>query len=334
MIGLSFTIDNISTVLTAYNHIQIAKYTGTESDQPPGPTDDVDNWVTMSGSAEFPIPIALSANQSFYQAYDNDGEYNDWYSSRYIWMTTESGVSTIDTANGWSSPILGETGDLYYDPEFPKEVNYGTADQRIIDRIRIYTGDPLSLRREYGEEAMASIHPDGKTYELSESGWPVFITMGGKAFNDTLNPSVNGYRYLKFQEYIDEMCSTCSGITSVCGEEIIKETVHGVDIWYYSFRESDRQIMNAYETCPVPSQLTETTATPSVYMIQTAIDLLRKELIEDSTESGAKIRDEGSSYDPSEGLKIRKALLDDLKKRLDEMIKTLMMQSISGVLID
>ncbi len=334
MIGLSFTIDNISTVLTAYNHIQIAKYTGTESDQPPGPTDDVDNWVTMSGSTEFPIPVALSAGQSFYQAYDNDGEYNDWYSSRYIWMTTESGVSTIDTANGWSSPILGETGDLYYDPEFPKEVSYGTADQRIIDRIRIYTGDPLSLRREYGEEAMASIHPDGKTYEMDELGWPVFITMGGKAFNDTLNPSVNGYRYLKFQEYIDEMCSTCSGITNLCGEAIIKEIDHGVDIWYYSFRHSDRQIMDAYETCPVPPQLDESTATPSIYMIQTSIDLLRKELIEDAIEDGAKVRDEGSSYDPEPGLKIRRELLADLKKRLDEMIRVLMMQGISGVLID
>jgi hypothetical protein len=181
---------------------------------------------------------------------------------------------------------------------------------------------------------MASIHPDGKTFELDEKGWPVFITMGGKAFNDTLNPSVNGYKFLKFQEYIDEMCATCSGITNVCGEEVIKEIGHGVDIFYYIFRHSDREIMEAYETCPVPPQLDETTATPSVYMIQTAIDLLRKELIEDATESGARIVDEGSSYNPEAGLKIRKALLDDLKERLDEMIKSLMMSGLSGVLID
>jgi hypothetical protein len=61
---------------------------------------------------------------------------------------------------------------------------------------------------------------------------------------------------------------------------------------------------------------------------------LRKELIEDATESGARIVDEGSSYNPEAGLKIRKALLDDLKERLDEMIKSLMMSGLSGVLID
>jgi len=192
----------------------------------------------------------------------------------------------------------------------------------------------VSLIREYGEEAMASIHPDGKTYELAEKGWPVFITMGGKAFTDTLNPSVNGYKYLKFQEYIDEICSTCSGITNVCGAEVIREIEQSVDIYYYTFRNSDRKIMAAYDSCPVPPQLDESTATPSIYMIQTAIDILRKELLEDATEDGAAVRDEGSSYSPEAGLKIRRELLKDLQKRLDDMIKVLMMQGISGVLID
>jgi len=330
MIGLTFTIDSIDTVLTVYNQIQIVRYTGTESDQPASPTLALTDWVMVSGTQDYPIPIDLKTGTSFYQTYDFEGSFDDWYSSRYVY-TTGSGLGA---SSGWSDPILGETGDLYYDPEFPKEVNYGSSDQRIIDRIRLYIGDPKSLRREYGDEAMASVHPDGKTYEMDEKGWPVYITMGGKAFTDTLNPSVNGYKLLKFQEYIDEICSTCSGITNICGDNIIKEIEHGVDIWYYTFRNSDREIMHAYENCPPPAALSEETATSQVYMLQTSIDLLRQELLEDSTEDGAMIKDEGTTYNPEGGLKIRKVLLDDLTKRLDDLVKVLMMRGISGVLID
>ena len=334
MISLSFTVDNIATVLTAYNYIQIAKYAGNEPDQPPNPTEDLIDWVTVLGSETFPIPIALHAGQTFYQTYDTDGNFSDWYSSRYIMVTTESGIDTISAANGWSSPILGETGDLYYNPEFPREVLYDTDNQRIINRIRLYIGDPLSLIREYGVEAQSSIHPDGKTFQLDQKGWPVFITMGGKSFIDTLNPSVNGYKYLKFQEYIDEVCITCSGITNICGTDTIKEIEHGVDIFYHSFRHSDREIMEAYDTVMPPTGLTTVTATSQAYILQTAIDLLRKELWEDATEYGSFIKDEGSSYNPEAGLKIRKMLLDDLKKDLDEVVNSLMLKGITGVRVD
>ena len=79
----------------------------------------------VSGTATYTIPIPLRSGTSFYQTYDFDGNFDDWYSSRYASSVT-GGYS------GWSDPILGEQGDLYYDPEFPKEVNYGSADQAII----------------------------------------------------------------------------------------------------------------------------------------------------------------------------------------------------------
>ena len=69
-------------------------------------------------------------------------------------------------------------------------------------------------------------------------------------------------------------------------------------------------------------------------MVQTSIDLLRKELWEDATEDGAAIKDEGSSYDPEPGLKIRKQLLDDLTKRRADLVKVLQLTGIAGVLID
>lgn len=315
MITLSFTVDNISTVRAIYDRIEIQR-----ADSEEGTFEYITSLV--------PPEIELQANQSAYSAIDYDGETTHWYRSRY-YSTTSTG-----TVSAWSDPVLGEDGDIYYNPLYPEEISYGTADKRIIDRIRIYIGDPIGLRREYGNEALSSVHADGKTYEMDEKGWPAYVNMGGVQFSSTTNPSVNGYRFLRFSDFIDDICTTCSGYVGACGEDVLKEVVSGVDIWYYTFRYSDRQIMEAYDNCPPPPPLTESTATSQAYMLQTAIDLLVGELWEDATEDGASIRDEGSHYDPEPGLEVRRKLLDNLRKKLDDLIKTLLLTEIEGVLID
>lgn len=330
MIGLSFTVENISIITDVYDQIELIRFTGDEADQPDTPVGNVislSEWVTVSGTDQYPIPIILVSNTSYYKTYDFNGTDSDWYSSRYYNSVTGS-------YSGWSDPILGETGDLYYDPIYPSEIDYDSSDKIIIDRIRLYIGDPLGLRREYGTDAMSSIHPDGMTYEMDEKGWPAYITMSGKTFVDSLNPSVNGYRFLKFTEFVDTTCTTCTGIINICGDEVLRETEAGVDIYYYTFRNSDREIMEAYDSCPPPSSLTTTTATSQAYMLQTAIDLLTKELIEDATEDGAKITDDKTGYDPSSGLDVRKDILAALKKDLEALVKSLVMTGVTGVLID
>lgn len=333
MISLTISIDNISSVTQIFDTVQIRKLG--DSGTPDTPVTDLvamTEYDTVSGTDTIngrePVSDVLLSND-YYQYYftDPDGYASDWYISRYY--NTGDG-----STSGWSDPVQGEPGDLYYNPQFPPEIAYGSSDQLIIDRIRLYIGDPLGLRREYGEEALSSIHPDGKTYEMDETGWPSYINMGGMQFTDTDNPSVNGYRFLRFQRYIDDVCTECVTYSGTCGEDVVKEITHGVDIWYYTFRHSDRQIMEAYDSCPPPSPLTTTTANAEVYMVQTAIDLLRKELWEDATEDGAAIRDEGSHYNPEPGLKIRKQLLDDLTKRRDDLVRALQLTGITGVLID
>jgi hypothetical protein len=333
MISLTITVDNITEVLRVFDTIQLRRWTGT-GEPDPGVTDLIalTEYATISGTdtingRENVSDVLMSADYYQYYYTDPEGYADNWYISRYY--NTSDGATS-----GWSAPVQGDPGDLYYNPQFPREIEYGTADQLIIDRIRLWIGDPLGLRREYGEEALSSIHPDGKTYEMDETGWPAYINMGGMQFTETDNPSVNGYRFLRFQEYIDDVCTECVTYSGTCGEDVVKEVTHGVDIWYYTFRNSDRQIMAAYDSCPPPAPLTTTTATSEAYMLQTAIDLLRKELWEDSTEDGAAIKDEGSSYDPEPGLKIRKQLLDDLKKRLEDLKKAVMLAGITGVLID
>ena len=131
MINITFTIDNISTVLSVFDRIQIMRYSGTGVPQIPV---DTTYYTTVSGTDQVSNvintdEIILLSQYSQYYFMDPDGEAEDWYTSRYYSSSTGS-------SSGWTDPILGEPGDLYYDPAYPPEIEYGTADQLIIKRIR------------------------------------------------------------------------------------------------------------------------------------------------------------------------------------------------------
>ena len=314
-VKLSFTVSDVNTVKIIYDYIEVAR---SDTTSLPATLSGAGGPYNLLPGAGLPVvdghPILLDEGVTNYSIYDDNGLSTSWYISRYVNYGT-------GTYSGWSDPVLGEPGDLFYNPLFPPEIAYGTADQLIIDRIRRLIGDPLGLRREYGEEAASSIHFDNKTYELDEKGYPVMVTMAGRSMNDNTDPTINGYRFLIFDE--DIAITTWSG-----GIE------YGVDIWYYTFRWSDRQIMEAYDNCPPPVGLTTITATSEAYMLQTAIELLYLEVWHDSGEDGARIADEGSRYDPSPGLETRRALLDNLQRRLDKLTQSLILTGIEGVLID
>ena len=333
MISLTITVNDISTIISVFDTIQIRRYSG--SGVPVSPVTDTiafSDYTLVSGidtinNRTDVSDVILSSLYSQYYFTDADGYAEDWYISRYY-------DSVTDATSGWSDPIQGEPGDLYYNPQFPPEISYGTADKMVINRIRLYIGDPIGLNREYGDEALSSIHPDGKTYQLDETGWPAYINMGGIQYTSTDNPSVNGYKFLRFKQFINDVCYDCVTYSGSCGEDVVKEVANGVDIWYYTHRYSDRQIMEAYDNCPPPTPLTTSNANSEVYMVQTAIDLLRGELWEDATEDGADIDDDTTSYRPGAGLEIRRKLLADLVKRRDDLVKSLMLRGIAGVLID
>ena len=303
MIRLSFTVDNIATVIQIYNQIRIQR-----GDAESGP------FTTVSGLG----PIDLNSGQTSYIVIDGDGTASNWYKSQYYSTITYSESS-------WSDPVLGDVGDLFYNPLYPDEVSYGTSQQLVIGRIRKLIGDPLGLNREYGEEAASSIHADGKTYEMDEKGWPVSVFMNGQSYNDSTNPTVNGYKYLIFDDFIDTTSVVCSGTKAI---------EYGVNIYYYTFRWSDRQILEAYDTTPPPPGLTTTTANSESYMLYTSITLLGSENWHDAIENGADVTDEGSKYSPSPGFDFREALLNDLNKKLDAVVKSLILGGIAGVRIE
>ena len=295
MIQLTFYVDNLDVVRQVYNQIQVQS-----SELESGP------FTTIIGTG---FPIDISVGVSPFTVSDTDGTATTWYRSRYY--STGTGE-----ASSWSDPVLGDTGEICYSATYPVEVGYGTSEQLVIDRIRRLVGDPIGLKREFNEQA--NIHEDGKVYELEEKGYPCSININGTTYNTTSNPAVNNYRYLEFS----------NDITTLSGVDL------KVNIFYYIFRHSDREIMEAYNFCPPPQGLTTVTANSEAYMLQTSIDLLMQELWEDCTENGAVIKDEGSLYNPEGGQKIRSELIDKLQKRLGGLVKTLILGGISGVLID
>ncbi|RLC79075.1 MAG: hypothetical protein DRI61_08695 [Chloroflexi bacterium] len=268
-------------------------------------------FTTVSGLG----PVPMAAGQTSYEVVDYSGDASHWYRYRYY-----SSVTSIYSA--WSPPFVGGDREIFFNPLYPPEVLYGDAEHRIISKIRRLIGDPIGIRREYGDDAVSSIHPDNRTYELDEKGWPASVHVAGVPFNSFVNPTVNDYKYLRFVN-VDIAATTWSG----CEER-------GMDVWYYTFRNSDREIMEAYDSCSIPVGLDASLMTSEVCLLQTSIELLYKELFEDSTEDGAKIADERTRYDPTPGLENRRHLLDRLNNRLDDLIKRLRLLRIEGVLID
>ena len=145
MINLTITVDNLSTVMSVFNTIQIRRYTGTE-EEPATPVTDLlilSEYTTISGldtinSRSGVSDVLLNSSYSTYYFTDPDGTATSWYTSRYYNSSTGS-------TSGWSTPILGESEDLYYNPIYPNEEEYTTEEQLVIDRIRLLIGDPLKV---------------------------------------------------------------------------------------------------------------------------------------------------------------------------------------------
>ena len=318
MITLTVTVDNITNVLMVFSRVQLMKYIGSGIPSSPVNISEfavIANGVDQINNRNNVSDIILSSTYTQYYFIDPTGDSSAWYISRY---TNES----FDTFSSWSDPIQGELGSFYYNPLYPPEVDYGTQDKLVINRIRLLIGDPVGLDRLHGQEALAYLHNDKQVFELEERGWPCSISMFNNQYTSTSNPTVNGYKYLRFSTPLDTSITTVSGIDT------------SVDIWYYTFRNSDKQIMNFYDNCYPPTPLTTSNCTPDIYMMQTAYDILNSETWEAVSEDGVLITDNRDTYDPTPGLQLREKLLARLKASLEAAIKALRLSGIGGIRID
>jgi len=256
--------------------------------------------------------VPLVAGQSTYTYIDATGTSDTWYKSSYWATATESSLSTA---------VQGSCPELYHYPTYPAEVDFTSAEKVIIRKIRRYIGDFKGVDHLYISDTdyeCSTLQDDGQTIDLEKTGWPVYITLNDTEKTSLLDPVVQGYQYLTFSGTI--------GVTD-----------YPIDIWYYTFKFSDRQIYEAYSDAMLPAFVSSTCVTTAHLTLQAAIDLLESLTAEDMIDNGALVRDGLTTYDPSPGLEERNNLLDRLRKQLDGLVQECIksgMLGLGGVLID
>ena len=256
---------------------------------------------TEDGTYSYIGSVALNSSVSTYNYTDITGTADHWYRSKY----TDVATAPYGLESSYSDPVKGDIAELYHDVTYPQEVSLGTADETKVRKLRVLIGDVKELRREYQEECQSSVSEDRKTYELDQKGWPVYISLDDVDMTSSQDPYTDGYRYLTFSGTIGEDDS--------------------LDVWYYTFRWADREILEHYNDAMIPPGLTTTTVTSDHLIIQTAIDLLEAENWRDYIENGARIQDSDTEWDPSPGYRARESAIKRLQKRLDDLVKQYML---------
>jgi len=256
--------------------------------------------------------IVLVAGKSVYEYTHVDGTSDTWYRSSYWSASQESSLS---------DPVQGAEPELFHYPIYSNELDFSSSEENIIRRIRRYIGDLKGLGRLYidgsDEYTLSSaLQPDEHTIDLGEKGWPVYISLNEVEKTFLSDPVVQGYQYLTFSGTLSE-------------DDVI-------DIWYYTFKFSDREIYEAYGDTMIPPGLTSSNVTQDHLILQASIDLLENMASADIIEDGAVIRDDQTVYDPSPGLAERDRTIKRLKAMLDDLIKQYKydMSGLAGVLID
>jgi hypothetical protein len=256
--------------------------------------------------------VPLVAGQSTYTYIHTAGTSDTWYKSSYWAVATESSLS---------SAVQGSCPELYHYPTYPTEVEFTSSEKVIIRKIRRYIGDFKGVDHLYisdADDGCSTVQDDSQTVDLEKTGWPVYIVLNDTEKTSLFDPIVQGYQYLTF-----------SGT--------IGDADYPIDIWYYTFKFSDRQIYEAYSDAILPAFVSSDCVTTAHLTLQAAIDLLESMTAEDMIDNGAMVRDGLTMYDPEPGLRERGNLIGRLQKQLDGLIKECIKSSmlgLGGVLID
>lgn len=297
MIKLTIQVSDISSVMLVYTSIRIYY------------SDSRDGTYIYLAS----IPLQSGVSTYFYTHVS--GTPDLWYKSSYynVGEGTESSLS---------QPTQGQA-PIYHIVSYPDEYEFSSVELLIIRKIRRLIGDVAGLSRLYlngYESSCTYILEDDHTIDLREKGWPVYISVNGQEYTTLEDPIVQGYQYLTF-----------SGALS-------SGTVNDViEIWYNTFKFSDREVYEAYGDAMIPPLVPSDCVTQDHLILQAAIDLLISLTAADLVDDGAMVRDDQTVYDPSVGLRERDRLIARLQKQLDGLIKECIKSSmfgLEGVLID
>jgi hypothetical protein len=304
MIRLTIQVTDIDNVIQLYSYIRLY-------------ISDSEN-----GTYTHLAYIVLIPDQTTYTYDDVTGTTDTWYKSSYYSSAAESSMS---------DPAHGISPSLFHNITYPEEFTFDTDQSVIIRKIRRYIGDFKKLSRMYLEDCERSscnfIHADGKTIELEEKGWPVYISLKTESDvvidkTSSIDPVVQGYKYMTFS-------GTLSDSTG-CDYDTI-------DVWYYTFKFSDREIYEAYGDAMLPANVPSDSVTTDHLILRASIDLLENMTSEDMIDDGAQITDDQSQYNPAPGLAERDKTIKRLQKMLDDLISEVLYNAVyatTGILID
>lgn len=246
-----------------------------------------------------------------YTSLDVNSTPSTYYKAQYSHSVTMVTSVFSDTAQ--------ETGNFseYSVPEstatYPPEIALSAQDREIVESIRVTIGDLGLIERDFFDSSdsnsqfacAAQISSDQCTWELMEfKGWPQRVRLDGADKTSLSDPQVLGYRYLTFSG--SDPCITGT-----------------LDIFYNSFRFSDREILLAYDRANnllVSCGLTTLQITTEMLIMQAAILLLEGELRE-AQQKAVMIRDGDTTYDNSRTIMSRTEDLNDLKNKIREIIE-------------
>jgi hypothetical protein len=254
--------------------------------------------------------IALTGASSYTAISDLTATASTYYRAQFSHNVSFEVSVFSDTAQGtgnFSEYSVPETTATY-----PPEIAVSSQDREIIESIRVTLGDIGLIERDYYDSSdsasryscSAQISADSLTWELREfKGWPQRVKLNGTEKTTLADPQVLGYRYLTFS----------GGISTITGT---------LDVYYNSFRFSNREILLAYDRANnllVSCGLDETQITTEMLIMQAAILLLEGELRE-AQQKSVMIRDGDTTYDNSRTIMARTGDLNDLKQKIRELI--------------
>jgi len=260
--------------------------------------------------------IALDYATSRYTYFDVFGTEDLWYKWSYYSDTGPLESSMSDPTKGTVS------GTVFRGKTYPAEVDLTTAQQSTINRIRQYIGDFKEINRDYmsPNTSYENLSDDGYTISFDNpKAWPLAITVDDVEYTSIIDPVVNGYQFITFS-----------------GTQIVQDS-SVANIWYEHFRFSDRELLDMYETVELPPRVTNSMMTLEMYELGAAINILESELRGFMVTSSNKVSIyEEISIDSSAGLRARQEDLNNLRKRLDNLVNATIANNLSlfGVRIE
>ena len=284
---LDIYVDNIQSLISSgYDVIKVYRS-----------TDSAAGYVEVTDASTRPL---LDLDTVRYSYDDSGGNADSWY--KWSFLDNAGPVESV-----LSSPVRASiSGSFFRGATYPAELYLTGPQQDTIFRLRQILGDFKSVNRDYISSSTGydNVSEDLRTVALDNpKGWPLEVSVDGTTYATINDPIVRGYQYLTFSG---------TSISTVSGT---------VDIWYDSFRFSDREVLEAYENADVPAGVETSAATVEMYELSAAITLLEAELRSFmATSSSAVSIYEEISINPRAGLDARQKDLDALRKRLKGLV--------------